>query len=259
MPLSLNPEVTLFISDLHLSEDAPALTRLFLIFLEKFATKGCTLYILGDLFEVWLGDDDDRPLAILVRQHLHNLVQDGVKLYLMRGNRDIMMGEKFARQCGGTLLKDPTVIDLYGTRTLLMHGDSLCTLDTKHQRYRKLTLHPKIRFIFLHLPLFIRKMIASYLRKKSKMHQSSKNIDTINKTNTDILDVNPIEIRKILTQYQTPQLIHGHTHKPHIHYINHIENLDAPAMRCVLGDWNEELGSVLICTPQGFELQVFSD
>lgn len=253
--MSLNPDLTLFISDLHLCEDTPELTRLFLIFLEKFAIKGCALYILGDLFEAWLGDDDNRPLAILVRQHLHNLVQDGVKLYIMRGNRDIMMGEKFAQQCGATLLEDPTVIDLYGTRTLLMHGDSLCTLDTKHQRYRKLTLHPKIRSIFLNLPLFIRKKIASFLRKKSKMHQSEK----IHKIDMKILDVNPIEIPRILAAYQTTQLIHGHTHKPHIHYINQIENLDSPATRCVLGDWSEELGSVLICTPQGFELQVFSD
>lgn len=254
--MSLNSNLTLFISDLHLSEDTPQLTRLFLIFLDKFATQASALYILGDLFEVWLGDDDNRPLAVIVRKHLYNLVQDGVKLYLMRGNRDVMMGEKFARQCGAILLDDPTVIDLYGTRTLLMHGDSLCTLDKKHQRYRKLTFNPIIRFIFLNLPLLIRKKIAQYLRAKSKNHQSQnqsqKNI------NFEIFDVNPIEIPTILTQYQILQLIHGHTHRPNIHYIKNVEALGAPATRCVLGDWGE-LGSVLICTPAGFELQVFSD
>lgn len=248
------PTLTFFISDIHLSEDDEALTDLFLSFLEYMTPKAHTLYILGDLFEVWLGDDDNRPLAGLISRHLHNLSQDGLKIYLMRGNRDIMMGERFAKACGATLLADPTIINLYGVPTMLLHGDSLCTLDVKHQKYRKLTLHPKIRWIFLHLPLIIRQKIASYLRQKSKKHQSQTLIETQSDT-TDILDVNPHEVVEMLKLYECSQMIHGHTHKPKIH---HIKELSPPGTRVVLGDWGE-LGSVLICSEaHSFELQSFT-
>lgn len=238
------------------------------------APRAQSLYILGDFFEAWLGDDDDRPLARLVSTHLHNLSEDGLKIYLMRGNRDIMMGERFAKQCGAVLLADPTVIQLFGVPTLLLHGDSLCTLDTKHQQYRNLTLHPVARWIFLHLPLMIRQKIAQFLRQKSKKHQSEilidrkidkikniKNIKNIIEPSTeaseipDILDVNPTEVIELLKLYECSQMIHGHTHKPQIH---HITALSPPATRVVLGDWGE-LGSVLICAEAGtFELQCFT-
>lgn len=253
----LKRSLTFFISDLHLSEDNEPLTDLFLNFLEYMAPRAKTLYILGDFFEMWLGDDDNRPLARLISTHLHNLAEDGIKIYLMRGNRDIMMGERFAKQCNAVLLKDPTVIQLYGEPTLLLHGDSLCTLDTAHQRYRKLTLHPLVRWIFLHLPLILRKKIASFLRKKSKKHQLdslSLKKDSLSDT-VNILDVNRIEVIEMLKLYECSQMIHGHTHQPKIH---HIKELSPPGIRVVLGDWGE-LGSVLICGEAGsFELQCFT-
>jgi len=249
--LSVDTKPSIFISDLHLSEEAPDLTRLFLHFLEKIAPLAGALYILGDLFEVWLGDDDTRALARVVQKHLHNLAQDGVKIYLMRGNRDIMMGERFASLCGATLLSDPTLIDLYGIPTLLMHGDSLCTLDKKHQRYRRLTLNPIVRFLFLHSPLWFRRKIAFYLRNKSKKYQSSKKIDQL------ILDVDQEAVTQLLAQYKATQLIHGHTHKPQIHHIACLNELERPGTRCVLGDWGP-LGNMLVCTPVSLELQSFS-
>ena len=212
------------------------------------AVHACALYILGDLFEMWLGDDDDRPLARLVSTHLSNLSEDGVKIYLMRGNRDIMMGEGFASRCDATLLRDPTVIDLYNTPTLLMHGDSLCTLDEKHQRYRRLTLNPVIRWLFLKAPLALRRSIGQFLRQKSKHHQSNLDSNQLEK-----LDVNPPEVNQALKYHQCSQLIHGHTHQPKIHYI---KALTPTATRVVLGDWGK-LGNVLICTPTTLELQSF--
>lgn len=244
-----NSNLTLFISDLHLSEDDSKLTALFVSFIEHMAPHACALYILGDLFEAWLGDDDNRPIAQLVSNYLYNLSQEGVKIYLMRGNRDIMMGEVFAKRCGATLLSDPTLIDLYGTPTLLMHGDSLCTLDKKHQRYRKLTLNPAIRWGFLHLPLIIRRAIGRFLRKKSHRHQSK--VQPVDKA---ILDVNPEEVLEVLKVHKCFQMIHGHTHQSKIHYV---KSLNPTATRVVLGDWGA-LGSVLICTPTSLELQAFS-
>ena len=166
----------------------------------------------------------------------------------MRGNRDIMMGEGFASRCDATLLRDPTVIDLYNTPTLLMHGDSLCTLDEKHQRYRRLTLNPVIRWLFLKAPLALRRSIGQFLRQKSKHHQSILDSNQLEK-----LDVNPPEVIQALKYHQCSQLIHGHTHQPKIHYI---KALTPTATRVVLGDWGK-LGNVLICTPTTLELQSF--
>lgn len=243
-----NPNLTLFISDLHLSESNSDLTKLFLSFLENMAAHASALYILGDLFEIWLGDDDNHPLARLVSSHLYNLSQDGVKIYLMRGNRDIMMGEAFAKRCGATLLNDPTVIDLYNTPTLLMHGDSLCTFDIKHQDYRRLTLNPTIRWLFLHLPLFVRRAMGRHLRNRSHKSQAGLEANQHYK-----LDVNPLEVIKELKHHNCFQMIHGHTHQPKIHYI---KELMPTATRVVLGDWGK-LGNVLICTPTNLELQSF--
>lgn len=244
-----NPDLSLFISDLHLSEVDGQLTNLFLRFLERMAVQAGTLYILGDLFERWLGDDDLHPLARLVSTHLYNLSQEGTQIYLMRGNRDIMMGESFSKKCGATLLKDPTLIDLYGTPTLLMHGDSLCTFDKNHQRYRRLTLNPIVRWLFLHAPLSLRQSIGRYLRNKSQLHQTN-----IQEKQPHILDVDPLEVIKALKHYKCFQMIHGHTHQPKIHYI---KELMPTATRIVLGDWGK-LGNVLICTPTTLELQSFS-
>lgn len=247
--LNPNPNLILFISDLHLSSEDSKLTSMFLSFLKHKAVHASALYILGDLFEMWLGDDDHNPLAYLVSTHLYNISQKNVKIYLMRGNRDIMMGETFAKRCGATLLKDPTLIDLYGTPTLLMHGDSLCTFDKKHQRYRRFTLNPIVRWLFLKAPLSLRHSLGRYLRSKS--HKTQLNIHA---NQSYILDVNPLEVIKIFKHYGCFQMIHGHTHQPKIHYI---KELMPSATRIVLGDWGK-LGSVLICTPTSFELQSFS-
>ncbi|MFZ7235217.1 UDP-2,3-diacylglucosamine diphosphatase [Avibacterium gallinarum] len=227
---------TYFIADLHLSENRPDLTALFVDFMQNQAKDAESLYILGDLFDFWIGDDEHSPLIDLVKQQIRHLTQKGVKCYFMHGNRDFLIGKKFAQSCGLTLLPTYQVIDLYGTPTLLCHGDTLCIDDVAYQRYRK-KVHQKWRqWLFLHLPLKVRLKIAEKIRAKSKQDKQYKS--------NQIMDVNADFVRQIMQKFNVPQLIHGHTHRQNLHKIPpHFE-------RIVLGDWGET-SSVLEVSPQG--------
>ena len=230
---------TLFISDLHLSDERPAITALFLEFLKERAVGAAALYILGDLFEVWLGDDAVLPGYVPVLRGLKALAAGGVPLYVMHGNRDFLLGEQFARECGCQLLPDPTVIDLYGEPTLLMHGDTLCTDDIEYQQLRVHLRRTETQREFLALGLEQRLAVARQYRAESRARSRSKS--------EAIMDVNQAAVEAILRHHGVRRLIHGHTHRPAVHRLTVDGN---EARRLVLGDWYEQ-GSVLACDATG--------
>ena len=234
----------LFISDLHLDIRRPAVTTLFVDFLAALDAAGCAgLYILGDLFEAWVGDDSDDAHDRQVIDALHALTGRGVPVWLLHGNRDFLIGERFARASGCTLLNDPAVIDLGGEPTLLMHGDTLCTDDHEYQQFRTLVRNPAWQQQFLAKPLAERHAIAANLRETSRQRTGEKAMD--------IMDVNPRAVEDILRAHGVRRLIHGHTHRPAIHDLR----VDGEAaQRIVLGDWYEQ-GSVLRWTDAGPQLQ----
>ena len=227
--------VTLFISDLHLDSNEPHITQIFLRFLKNEAVSSQKLYILGDLFEAWIGDDDLGAFNLQIIQALKAATATGLPIYFMRGNRDFLIGQRFAAMSGVQLLEDPTVIDLYGQRVLLTHGDSLCTFDRLHQFWRRISLHPLFAKIALYLPLSWRRQIGAWLRRKSHQHQYK-----LPESSLDICQKTALSQMQI---YQASQLIHGHTHRPGIHQ-----------HRTVLGAWHET-GSVLICNQHDYQLQ----
>jgi UDP-2,3-diacylglucosamine hydrolase len=236
--------VTLFVSDLHLDPERPETTQLFLDFLGHGARPAEALYILGDLFEAWIGDDDDTPMNREVIEGLRSCTASGTPVFVMHGNRDFLLGKEFARQSGCTLLDDPTRIDLYGTPTLLMHGDLLCTDDSEYMKFRDMVHDPDWQTDMLSRPLKERRQIAADMRKASRELNSGKP--------EAIMDVNSGVVIDIMTTRQVTRLIHGHTHRPAIH--DHaIPGKDT--QRIVLGDWYLR-GSVLDCTPAGCELRV---
>ena len=218
---------TLFISDLHLSPNDPKLTQDFFHFLDSQAKQAEALYILGDFFDYWIGDDDINDWINSVVTKLQILTQHGVKLYLMGGNRDFLLGHEFAKRVGGTKLSDPTLISLYGTPTLLVHGDALCTEDHAYQTFRAIVQNPLVKKLYLSLPLKWRRNIAHFLRKKS--HASNQ------KKSYTLMDVSQTAVEKIIRRYNVLHLIHGHTHIPKV-----VEfKLDGKtATRTVLGAWD---------------------
>ncbi|WP_078083738.1 UDP-2,3-diacylglucosamine diphosphatase [Microbulbifer mangrovi] len=219
---------TFLISDLHLDESRPDITRALFDFLKGPAAGAEALYILGDFFEVWIGDDDDAPLAAEVAQHLREYAAAGTKVFLMHGNRDFLMGEDFAHRCGATLLPDPSLVELAGQRVLLMHGDSLCTLDQEYMTFREQARNPQWQQALLAKPLQERRQIAAQIRAVSKSMNSRKA--------EDIMDVTPAEVVRVMQEHQVRILIHGHTHRPDRHALQ----IDGePAERIVLGDWGE--------------------
>ena len=230
---------TLFISDLHLDPSRPHITALFREFLRGEARDAEALYILGDLFEAWIGDDDPEPHHAGVITDLHALAASGVPLYFMHGNRDFLIGGEFARRAGCTLLPDPTLIDLYGTPALLLHGDTLCTDDLAYQEFRRMVRDPVWQREFLAQPLAARQAFAERARAASQS-------ETRQKAET-IMDVNADAVTAVMREYRTPLMIHGHTHRPAVHDFAVDEQ---PATRIVLGDWYEQ-GSVLRCTAEG--------
>jgi UDP-2,3-diacylglucosamine hydrolase len=234
---------TLFISDLHLDAARPAITELFLSFLRTAAPQAQALYILGDLFEAWIGDDDPAPEHQTVIAALHELNAQGVALYFMHGNRDFLIGADFAAHSGSTLLTDPTLIDLYGTPTLLMHGDTLCTDDIDYQKFRRMVRDPHWQRDFLAKSLAVRRQMAQAARVESAAHTAG--------TAYEIMDASHDAVMDTLRTYQVTQLIHGHTHRPAMH---DFELDGAPARRIVLGDWYEQ-GSVLRCDADGCRLE----
>jgi len=236
---------TLFIADLHLQTEEPAITAGFLRFLQGEARHADALYILGDLFEAWIGDDDPNPLHREIASALKALVDSGVPCFFIHGNRDFLLGKRFARESGMILLAEETVLDLYGRRVLIMHGDTLCTDDTGYLAFRAKVHTPWIQTLFLALPLFIRSRIAAKMRAGSKAANSSKSMT--------IMDVNPQAVVSVMEKHQVQWLIHGHTHRPAMH------NLTAngeQAHRVVLGAWHSE-GSMIKVTPEGVELIAF--
>jgi UDP-2,3-diacylglucosamine hydrolase len=234
---------TLFISDLHLDPQRPAITRLFLDFLEQRGRSAECLYILGDLFEVWIGDDEDSALASAVCAGLRDCAGSDTPVYVMHGNRDFLLGRDFAAASGCMLLADPSVIDLYGQVTLLMHGDQLCTDDTEYLAFRDMVREPQWQQAFLARPLAERRQIARQLRETS--------IEKTQGKPESIMDVNQQTVVDTMERHAVQRLIHGHTHRPAVHELT---VNGKPAQRLVLGDWYEQ-GSVLECTPEGCQLQ----
>jgi UDP-2,3-diacylglucosamine hydrolase len=237
------PAGTLFISDLHLDPGDPALLRQFHAFLQSDARGADALYILGDLFEAWLGDDDPEPLARDVVAALRALADAGVPCFLMHGNRDFLIGERFCRETGATLLPDGTVVELYGERVLLMHGDALCTDDVGYQRLRRIVRNPAVLWILRHLPLERRRALAGRLRAGSRAH--------VGNTAPEIMDVNARAVAEAFRAAGVGTLVHGHTHRPGVH---EFELDGAPVRRIVLGDWYVQ-GSVLRWSREGFDLR----
>ncbi|MFT7387489.1 MAG: UDP-2,3-diacylglucosamine hydrolase [Candidatus Endobugula sp.] len=217
----------LFISDLHLHPSRPEVTQAFYRFLSTHQTNTIeALYILGDFFEAWLGDDDDTPMYHKVIQRLHDYSQQGIPVYFMHGNRDFLIGERFAQAANVTLLTDPTVITYNDESYLLMHGDSLCTKDSDYMAFRQMTRTAEWQQKILSLSLDERRSYASSLRKTSQSMTSLKA--------DDILDVTPEDVVKVMGEYNVRTLIHGHTHRPNTHTLT---VNGSPAKRIVLGDW----------------------
>ena len=235
---------TLFIADLHLDASRPQITQLFEDFLASEEARGAdAVYILGDLVEAWIGDDDDAELPGRIATASHALHDAGVPVYFMVGNRDFLLGEAFARRAGFTLLDDGTVHDLYGRPTLLMHGDVLCTDDIAYQTVRQQVRTPAWKAQILAMPLDARRAFAAKAREDSRAHTGA--------TMETIMDVNADAVAEAMRHAGVTRLIHGHTHRPAVHRFD----LDGqPAERIVLGDWYEQ-GSVLRVTPEEVELR----
>jgi len=221
---------TLFISDLHLEESRPDITEAFLGFLNGTASGVDQLYILGDFFEAWIGDDERTPLQEQIAAALRKLRDSGTDIFLMHGNRDFLIGEDFCKRAGATLLDDPTVIDLHGTPTLLMHGDSLCTADVEYQKFRANMRNPQWQQMILQRPLEDRQQMARQLREISMAKNQGKE--------EFIMDVTPEEVIKDMEAHGVQHMIHGHTHRPAVHEL--IAN-GLPAKRIVLGDWDKNI------------------
>lgn len=221
---------TLFISDLHLEESRPDITEAFLGFLNGTASGVDQLYILGDFFEAWIGDDERTPLQEQIAAALRKLRDSGTDIFLMHGNRDFLIGEDFCERAGATLLDDPTVIDLHGTPTLLMHGDSLCTADVEYQKFRANMRNPQWQQMILQRPLEDRQQMARQLREISMAKNQGKE--------EFIMDVTPEEVIKDMEAHGVQHMIHGHTHRPAVHEL--IAN-GLPAKRIVLGDWDKNI------------------
>jgi UDP-2,3-diacylglucosamine hydrolase len=231
---------TLFVSDLHLDDARPDATRLFGEFMAGEARSADALYILGDLFEAWVGDDDPSQAGTFVAERLKALSDHGVPVSFMHGNRDFLLGEAYAARAGMRLLRDPARIELHGKPVLLMHGDLLCTGDAEYQRFRAQTRDPDWQRQFLAQPLEARIAFAGHARGESARHQGAMREAGAMET---IMDVAPEAVHAAFAAHGVDTLIHGHTHRPAIHR-------DGGRSRIVLGDWYEQ-GSVLRFDEQG--------
>jgi UDP-2,3-diacylglucosamine hydrolase len=225
----IHSKQTIFISDLHLDEKEPKICHLFFEFLNNCDPSYIDgIYILGDLFEVWIGDDNDTPFNQKVCAALKSVSQKNIPLFFIHGNRDFFIGNKFSTESGCQLLKEETVINLYGTRVLLMHGDTSCTNDVAYQQARKIFRNAICQKIYLSLPLRVRQYIANKIRKKSETHTQS--------VLYDILDVTQETVELRMQAQQVMHLIHGHVHRPAIHQFLIDKK---PAQRLVLGAWHK--------------------
>jgi UDP-2,3-diacylglucosamine hydrolase len=224
---------TLFVSDLHLEAAKPEIAEQFLEFLKVEAVSSDALYVLGDLFEYWVGDDDPNAHYATIKEALHTLVDHKVPVFLMHGNRDFMIGDAFARETGVTLLPDPHLLDIHGSRVLLCHGDAMCTDDVKYQEVRKMTRNPEWFAMMMQKSLAERQALGAQARAASMAHG-----DTIHEA---IQDVNQTAVERNFREYGVATILHGHTHRPAIHKLEIDGN---PVSRIVLGDWFTQ-GSVV--------------
>jgi UDP-2,3-diacylglucosamine hydrolase len=231
-----------FISDLHLSENTPSVTQGFFEFLKTAAQELSHLYILGDLFEAWIGDDDDSELATNVMQEINHATRNGLEIFFIHGNRDFLCGQKFAEQSNLTLLPDPFFLNFFDQKIALSHGDNFCTEDLEYIKFKKEVRSEEWQQEFLQKPLDDRLNIASNMRDASQKNNSNKDIA--------IMDVTPTAIQEFFTEHRIDLLIHGHTHRPNTHQIN-------SGTRIVLGDWHKT-GWCLMLDEQQQELKEFA-
>jgi len=232
---------TLFISDLHLTIERPEVTRKFIKLLNGRASEAKALYILGDLFDTWIGDDDFSPPIKSVKKHLKALTTNGTAVFYIHGNRDFLIGERFAQETGVTLLDEYSVIDLYGTSTLLTHGDLLCTDDLPYQAFRLKSHSAEWQENVLSKPLIFRLVYARWYRLRSHFHKRKKS--------QDIMDVNQQTIEQVMAKHHTRRLIHGHTHRPAVH---DFQVLGEKAQRFVLAEWKKDGATMLTWSESGY-------
>jgi UDP-2,3-diacylglucosamine hydrolase len=232
----------LFISDLHLSPERPAVTRAFLSFLEQRTDSTDALFVLGDLFEAWIGDDDTCATGLEVQEAFKQLTDKGVALFIQHGNRDFFIGNRFCKRTGAILLGDEHLVEYNDTTVLVMHGDTLCTDDHDYIRFRKRIRHPFIKFLLQSLPLAYRQKLANAVRAKSKAANANKP--------SAIMDVNADAVDAVMSKHCVTTLLHGHTHRPDRHLHTHGE-------RIVLGDWHDK-GWYVVWNSDGIELKNFS-
>lgn len=239
-----------FISDLHLAADLPRVTQGFLSFINSIKTKAHALYVLGDLFEAWVGDDNNSDYNLQIIQAFKQLSESGTQLYFVHGNRDFLLGEVFAKACGGKLLPEQTIIDTPTGKLLIAHGDAFCTQDEKFMAFRAQSRHALWQQGMLSKPLAERGQIAELWRMQSKMQNSNKP--------ENIMDVTPQVIIDTLDQQHVTALLHGHTHRPMIHTLK-LAN-EQQAQRIVLGDWQEDTGTAVIgiANEQGIQLETYT-
>ena len=231
-----------FISDLHLSENTPSVTEGFFEFLKTAAQELSHLYILGDLFEAWVGDDDNSELATSVMQKINHATRTGLEIFFIHGNRDFLCGQKFAEQSNLTLLPDPFFLNFFDQKIALSHGDSFCIEDLEYMKFKKEVRSEEWRREFLQKPLNDRLNIASNMRDASQKNNTNKDIA--------IMDVTPTAIQDFFAEHHIDLLIHGHTHRPDTHQIN-------SGTRIVLGDWHKT-GWCLMLDEQQQELKEFT-
>jgi UDP-2,3-diacylglucosamine hydrolase len=229
----------LVISDLHLDDARSEITELFLKFLKVKAINAKALYILGDFFEAWIGDDNLTDFNLKIMNALLEATQQGLPIFFMRGNRDFLIGKKFLKATGCQLLPDEYVIDLFGVPTLLMHGDTLCTLDKKYMKFRKKSRNWFVQKLFLMRSLKTRRALIKQYREASQAHIST--------LPDHIMDVTQAEVERVMLKHGVQHLIHGHTHREAIHTF---DVADRQATRTVLGAWHDD-GNVLVCEPNG--------
>lgn len=234
---------TYFVADLHLTDERPVATGRFFRFLLEDVAGADALYILGDLFEAWIGDDHDEQVAHETARTLKLLADAGTPVYFMHGNRDFMLAQRYAAVAGMTLLADPVRIDLYGVPTLLMHGDTLCIDDTAYQAFRRRARHPLTLSMLRRLPYALRRRLARQARAGSEAAKAAKP--------TEIMDVNADEVVRVLREHRVGRLIHGHTHRP----AQHLHAVDGHTCeRWVLPDWYARWGYV-VCDAAGCSLK----
>lgn len=234
----------LFVSDLHLDASAPDAVTQFRLFLQTEAQACDGLYILGDLFETWIGDDDDDPVRRRVTADLHALTASGVPCWIQRGNRDFLLGNEFMRRSGCTLLPDPAVLQSGTRRIVLMHGDLLCTEDHRYQQFRTQSRDRQFQSMYLQMPLGTRRALAGMARASSREHTR--------RTRIGIMDVDEKAVHTILRCADSDLLIHGHTHRPGVHHLQ-IDGRDA--RRIVLGDWYDQGSCLALHADGSYELR----